>query len=222
MQPFRRIAFLSLLTILAPGLCAGAQAKRPMSLVDMLEVPNLSDPQLSPDGRQIVFTLGKADWKANTRISHTWRINTDGTGLIQMTNGAKGETSPRWSPDGTTVALLARRSSGSSATEGGEETTQIFLIGNSGGEARQLTRHETSVSSIRWSPGGDAIYFLASDLKTAEEKEREKQKDDVYAYDENFKQTHLWKITITDEKEARLTSGDFSITTYSLSRDGKR
>jgi dipeptidyl aminopeptidase/acylaminoacyl peptidase len=222
MQRFRRAAFLSLLIILSLGLCAGAQAKRPMSLVDMLEVPNLADPQLSPDGKQILFALGKADWKANTRISHIWRINTDGTGLIQMTNGAKGESSPRWSPDGTTIAFLARRSSVSGASDGGEEMTQIFLLGNLGGEARQLTRHATSVSNIRWFPSGDAIYFLASDPKTAEEKEREKQKDDVYAYDENFKQTHLWKITIADEKEAQLTSGDFSITTYSLSQDGDK
>jgi len=190
-----------------------------MTLVDMLEVPQLGDPQMSPDGTRIVFTLAKADWKANNRTTHIWRINADGTGLIQMTNGPRGESSPVWSPDGAWIAFTARRAA---AAEGAGEGSQIFLISNGGGEAEQLTHHETPVSDIDWSPQGDAIYFCAADPKTAEEKERDKARDDVFAFDENFKQTHLWKVTLKDRKEQRITEGNYSINGYKLSRDGTR
>jgi hypothetical protein len=55
-----------------------SQAKRPMTLVDLLNIPRTADPQLSPDGRAITFMLTTPDWKANRRVAHLWRINTDG------------------------------------------------------------------------------------------------------------------------------------------------
>ena len=68
--------FLAALTVVAvansPAL---AQARRPMTMVDLLNTPNLSDPQLSPDGRQLVYVLGEADWTANRRVAHIWRID---------------------------------------------------------------------------------------------------------------------------------------------------
>ncbi|MFH1573335.1 MAG: S9 family peptidase, partial [Acidobacteriota bacterium] len=205
--------------VIFPLLCS-AQSKRPMTLVDMLEIPQIGSPQLSPDGRQVVFTLSKADWKSNNRITHIWRVHVDGTGLLQMTNGPRGESSPVWSPDGRTIVFIAQR--GSAEGEGSGQASQIFLISNSGGEAEQLTSHETSVSDIAWSPGGDAVYFRATEPKTAEEKERDKLKDDVYAFDENFKQVHLWKVSLAGKKEQRVTEGDYSINGYRLSRDGAK
>jgi len=172
----------------APFTRAAAQAPRPMSIVDMIDIPSLGDPQLSPDGRQLLYTLNTADWKANRRVSHVWRVNADGSGTVQLTSGARGESSPRWSPDGSQIAFVATR------TDTGQ--AQVYLISNTGGEARQLTNHATGVSSITWSPSGDAIYFLASDPKTDEEKQKDRAKDDVYAFDENYKQRHLWNVTV--------------------------
>jgi len=191
-----------------------AQDGRPMTLVDMLEVPRLSEPQLSPDGEQLLYTLARADWKANKRISHIWRINIDGKESVRMTNGSDGEKSPRWSPDGKRIAFLAERED--------SEETQIYLISNEAGEARQLTKHETSVSSITWSPDGEFIYFLAKDPKTKEEKEKDEAKDDVYAFDEDYKHRHLWRICVGEESEERITEGDYSILSYRLSRDGEK
>ena len=54
---------------------------------------------------------------------------------------------------------------------------------------------------------------------TRSEKAREKLKDDVYAYDENFKQTHVWKVAVATKGETRITDGDFSVTSYELSAD---
>jgi dipeptidyl aminopeptidase/acylaminoacyl peptidase len=191
-----------------------ATAQRPMALVDILNVPNLSDPQLSPDGRQIAYVLSEADWKANKRIGHIWRVNADGAASARLTEGADGESSPRWSPDGKWIAFLARR--------GDDEAAQVYLLATTGGEGRRLTRHETRVSNITWSPESSHLYFVAADPKTAEQKAREKARDDVYAFDEAYQQEHLWKVRVADGVEERITSGDYSVRDYALSRDGKR
>jgi dipeptidyl aminopeptidase/acylaminoacyl peptidase len=191
-----------------------AQTPRDMTFVDLLNVPNLTDPQLSPDGRHVLYAVAKADWKENKRISHIWRVNADGSGEVQLTSGADGESNARWSPDSKSIAFLAKR--------GSDEFTQIYVIPNTGGEARAITHHLSAASSISWSPDGTWIYFIAPDAKSEEEKERDKAKDDVFGFDENFKQRHLWRVSVADSRTEPLTRGDFSIQSYELSRDGKR
>lgn len=201
--------------LLAAALAAPALAQpRAMTLVDLINVARISDPQLSPDGRQVLFVKSEADWKANKRIAHIWRVNLDGSDAVQLTAGADGESSPRWSPDGRFVAFVTKRQ--------GDEEAQIYLLPTGGGEAQRLTRHETGVSSIAWSPDGRFIYFLAADPKPADQRAREKAKDDIYAFDENYQQRHLWKVTVTTKAEERITSGDFTVASYELSRDGSR
>lgn len=189
-----------------------AQAQRPMSIVDLIEVPSLYDPQLSPTGEQLVFVRSDADWKANATVAHLWRANADGSGLIQLTNGPGGEASPRWSPDGSRIAFLAKR--------GEDEHNQIYLIHNGGGEGVRLTQHPTAVGDISWANDGDWIYFVAADEPTAEEKAREEIKDDVFAFDETWKHRHLWRVPVTGGSAERVTEGDFTVRGYQLSRDG--
>jgi dipeptidyl aminopeptidase/acylaminoacyl peptidase len=191
-----------------------AQSPRPMGIVDLLSLPRLADPRLSPDGRDVVFTLGEADWKSGRRISHIWRTRVDGGQAMQLTHGAENENTPRWSPDGRTIAFTAKR--------GENEFAQIYLLAVDGGEARQLTTHASAVSEITWTPDGTSLYFVAPEPKTADEKARERVRDDVYAYDENYKQTHLWKVTVSTKAEARITSGDYSVTSYDLSDSGRK
>ncbi len=213
MTRLRMLTALPVACLILGGAAEG-QARRTMTLVDLLEVPRLSDPQLSPDGRQVLYVLAEADWEANRAISHVWRADADGGNTVQLTRGEQGETSPRWSPDGDLIAFLTAR--------GTADTTQIHLLNNQGGEARRLTDHPTAVSSIAWSPDGGAIYFLAADEKPAEEQAREAEKDDVYAFEENFQHRHLWTVTVSTGATARVTAGDYSIVDYDLSRDGTR
>ncbi len=189
-----------------------AQERRAMTVVDMLEIPSIGNVQLSPDGRQVLYVRSDADWERNTRVSHIWRVDIDGSGTIQLTNGHDGESSPRWSPDGAAIAFLAER--------GDAEDRQIYLISNAAGEARQLTEHATSVSNITWSPDGRWIYFTATNEKSDEQKKREEAKEDVYAFEEDYRQHHLWRVEVATGTEERLSEGDFSVLGYELSRDG--
>jgi dipeptidyl aminopeptidase/acylaminoacyl peptidase len=220
MKQLFRVVGMGLVVVLAAALLSpmvSAQAKRPMTIVDLINVPSVSDPQLSPDGTQVLYVLAEADWKKNKSVSHVWRINTDGTDPVKMTNGDTGERSPRWSPDGKWIAFIAVRDE---TEEEEDDNGQIFLLANDGGEAQPLTEHETPVSNFQWTPDGKSIYFLASEPLTEEEEKRKKVKDDMIVFDEDYKQRHLWKISVAEREETRITEGDFSILGYELSRDG--
>src|SRR5262249_54970917 len=66
------------------------------------------------------------------------------------------------------------------------------------------------------------VYFTAADARTSEERERDRLRDDVYAFDENYKLRQLWKIVVSTGAETQITSGALTVNEYRLSADGRR
>ncbi len=187
--------------------------KKVMSIVDFLNIPGVSSIQLSPDGKDVLYVFSESDWEENKQVGHVWRVGFDGSDARQITSG-EGESNPLWSPDGKWISFVTKRND--------DKVNQIYLMRKDGGEGMPLTNHKTPVSSVRWSGDSKFIYFIANDTLTKAEEKAKKLKDDVYALDENYKQRHLWKVSVDAKEESRITEGEFSIMSYDVSKDGQQ
>jgi len=142
----RNTLTLLMLLLVAVATVAGAES-HPFSIHDMVAMERIGDPQVSPDGRQIVFVLRTTDLEANRGRTDLWLVGTDGADLRQLTAHASGESNPRWSPDGKSIWFLASRSGSS----------QVWRIPVDGGEARQVSDYPLDVTSLGVSPDGKHI-----------------------------------------------------------------
>ncbi len=127
--------------------------KRPMELADLFRIKRMADPQISPDGKLVVYQVGTVNLEANSTSTNLWIAAADGkTPPRQLTNTTKSDRHPRWSPDGQRIVFESTRS--------GE--SQLWTIDLSGGEARQLTSLSTGASNAIWSPDGTHIGFVSA------------------------------------------------------------
>ena len=131
---------------------AQAQRKPGVTAEDYLAFEFISDPQISPDGQWVAYTVSTIDQKANRRVSRIWIASIDGTHpSVPFTGENTSSTSPRWSPDGRFLAFL-------SARDGGR--AQIWLLSRNGGEARRVSTLENGASNFEWSPDGTRFVCL--------------------------------------------------------------
>ena len=149
-----RIAPISCLLLLCAGYVqtTGAQAT-PLKPEDVFQFEFAGDPQISPDGKQVVYVRQFADIMTDRNYSNLWIVNVDGSGHRPLTSGNFSDTSPRWSPDGTRLLYLSNRG------EGGK--TQIYVRWMDSGQTSALTNIENAPAGIAWSPNGKLISFLA-------------------------------------------------------------
>jgi dipeptidyl aminopeptidase/acylaminoacyl peptidase len=137
--------FFAILAFLAGP--SPAAETHPFSVHDMLAMDRISDPQTSPDGRLIVFTLRVTDMEANRGRTDLWLIGTDGSGLRRMTSHSAGDFHPRWSPDGESIYFLSSRSG----------SVQVWRLPVDGGEAEQVTDLPLDAGGLAVSPDGKRI-----------------------------------------------------------------
>src|SRR5216684_3546935 len=145
-------AFLAVAVLLAssPALRAQDFANR-LTAMDEFQLQTATDPQISPDGKKIVYVRRFADSMTDKRYSNLWTINTDGSDHRPLTTGNRADVSPRWSPDGTRLAYL-------SDADGKQ---QLYVRWMDTGQTARITNLEQSPDAIAWSPDGKMLSFSA-------------------------------------------------------------
>ncbi len=124
------LALVPALGAQAPTAVAHSTPPRPFSLDDVVRVRDVREPQISPDGAWVAYTVSTADTAEDRNKSAVWMASWDGTRNVRLTTSKPGEDAPRWSPDGRWLAFLSSRD---------DEHTQIWLLDRQGGEGRKVT-----------------------------------------------------------------------------------
>ena len=175
---FRQSALASALTLACGSVGTAQQAtKHPITFDDIIKMHRLSEPQISPDGKWVAYTVATPDMDANRNVTNIWLVSTAGGASTQLTQSGH-DSSPVWSPDGSTIAFLSSRS--------GE--AQVYLLSLEGGEAQRLTKLSTGAGLVKWSPGGKTIAFTSSvypdckDDECNQKRDEEKEKNKVKAH----------------------------------------
>jgi acylaminoacyl-peptidase len=141
------------LAVVAAVACPG-QSLASSEKLDFLDIFNLQlagDPQISPDGKRIVYVRRFADIMTDRRCSNLWIINADGSDQRALTSGNYRDTSPRWSPDGTQLIYISDR----------DGSPQIYRRWMDTGETARVTNLTSAPSGIAWSPDARWISFTA-------------------------------------------------------------
>ena len=125
------------------------EASHKLTAMDEFQFQLPTDPQISPDGKRIVYVRRFADPMTDKRYSNLWIINTDGTDHRPLTTGNRGDTSPRWSPDGLRLAYL-------SDADGKQ---QIYVRWMDTGQTARITNLEQAPDAITWSPDARMLSF---------------------------------------------------------------
>ncbi len=154
----RRFAALLLTVALVPA-TVHAGEKRPIRETDLFDFTWIGDPQISPDGTQIVFVRVNVNEEKDRYETTLCMVSADGKSSPRPFTAGPFDGAPRWSPDGTTIAFVR-----AVEKDGKPQPGQIHLIPVSGGEARALTSVAMGASSPAWSPDGKRIAFTSTTL----------------------------------------------------------
>lgn len=144
-------------------LAAGASAAAvPLSPAQTLDRRTIGELAFAPDGSRLAFVVTEPP-RGETRERHVWMLDVDTSRTRQITYSAKSERSPRWSPDGSTLAFISDRE--------GEPHLYVMPM-HTGGEAVRLVAQDEPIAAFRWSPDGERIAFLMAEPKPDELKAR--------------------------------------------------
>lgn len=209
-----RIAILITLAVVftAPPLTAqGQSASRTITLEEMLRLPSFGSYELSPDGRQVLFTRSDRDTVAYEAKSHIHLHDLTTGRTIQLTNSEKGESRPAWLPDGR-VTFRSDRGNGA----------ETWVISPGGGEAQRYVEDEDAPSG-EFSPDYTRIAFTEDTDRPDEDdwKERVERKDDGYFAEHKLTYSHVWVYDVASGQKKQLTSGDFDHGSPTWSPDGR-
>ena len=195
-----------------------AQENHRFTVEDLLKVRRVGDPQISPDGKRVAFTIGDVNFDANKVVTQIYVVPLGGGDMKQLTTGDSSAASPRWSPDGKKIAY----------TTGG----QIWVMDNDGGHKEQVTRISTEAAAPVWSPDGKWLAFTSDVHPDCSDDDCNKRKDDqadkskvkAHITDRllfrhwnewrDVKRTHVFVVSSKGGAAKDLTPGDYDSPPY--------
>nr|AYM54582.1 hypothetical protein [Nannocystis exedens] len=199
-------------------------SSRPFTPEDIRDYKEVTDVQISPDGRALAYALKTIDGESYKSQLWLASLDDDAGAPRPLTSGEHRDTTPRWSHDGSRIAFQSSRSEG----------IQLFVIDPHGGEARQLTRMRDGVQKATWSPDGTKLLFAAAvaverrpdDVSEAQWQDRPRvvtradyKSDGIgYKLDER---THLYTVDLVGGEPRQLTEGDADDLSAAWSMDGR-
>ena len=191
-----------------------------ISAEDLLALKSVSDPQISPDGKWVAYTVERVDVEADESSTQIFMVASDGKDVVQLTADDYSASKPRWSPNGLYLGFLAAKGSDE------EAKTQVWTLDRRGGESQQYTEVDQGVSDFLWAPDGQKMLLMIRDktadelAKEAAEEVGEEAKPLPYVIDRlQFKRdgvpyldrsrTHIYVVAERAGTPLQLTFGDF-------------
>ena len=186
------------LLLIGAGLFAAD--KRPVTPEDYFLFANVADPQISPDGKLVAYTVTRVDAEQNRRNSEVWLAAIDGLAPPRQLTTAGSATSPRWRPDGKALAFLGGR------------PAQVQLLPMDGGEARRITSLKNGVTAFAWSPDGARLVCVSRAGAPERPTDTRHYFSSFYKFNGrsffDTMRTHLWVVAAEGKEARQITSGD--------------
>src|SRR5229473_1964979 len=215
------LAWLVLTTSLDPR--PAAAQRRALTIEEYVALPSVGDPQVSPDGKWVAYTVTRYSLKENRGATRIWLTDVAGGQARQLTAGPGSDRQPRWSPDGRTLAFVSTRESGA----------QLWLLPFAGGEARRVTSVADGVSDPSWLPDGSGV-LVTSDLKWPAEQELDRRNGEfptearlwtnlLWRHWNEWRagrRQHLFLVALADGSAQDLTPVDHDVPTIATGGDG--
>src|SRR5581483_464180 len=192
---------------------APAQKNGPprFTVADLDKLVSISDTQISPDGRLVVFAVSRVNMEKNRFERELVLLDLSSKEQRVLTYDREGVGQPRWSPQGERLAFVAKAPALADGKGGGKY--QLYVMPMSGGDAKRITDSPTGVQHFSWSPDGKQFAFAAAD----ESPKRGKFDDafeihnDGYLITKEPTPTHIWLVAAGGGTAKRLTSGAWSL-----------
>jgi len=194
-----------------------AEGKRGITPEDYYAFEFISDPRLSPDGKLVAYVVTTIDQKQNRRHSSIWMTAADGSRAPwQFTTAPQTSNSPRWSPDGQTLAFISSRASADSPAT--DTKPQVWALSMSGGEAHRITNLKNGANNFQWSPDAKRIACL-SRTGPSDNRAESKDRSDVRHYSHTSykfndtgwfddRRSHIWIVDAKTGAAKQITSGE--------------